>query len=50
MFLPYRSLMDWKKGAYIQDAFPALNDAEREILKTGFHPHCWKEAFGTEEQ
>lgn len=35
----------WQNGTYIQDAFPHLNDDERELIKTGIHPECFKEIF-----
>jgi hypothetical protein len=31
------------RGAKIQDAFPTLTAAQREVLMTGTHPACWDE-------
>jgi len=42
-------LTAWWKGAFIQDAFPDLSDAERELIKTGTHKECWNAMFGNEE-
>ena len=39
-------LRAWKRGALIQVAFPRLTAEERELMMTGFHPHCWDEVFG----
>ena len=36
-------------GAAIQEAYPDLNAALREQLMTGYHPECWTEMFGNEE-
>jgi len=35
----------WKNGAFIQDAFPYLSHAQREVIKTGIHPECWQQIF-----
>lgn len=35
----------YRNGALLQDAFPFLNSAEREFLKTGTPPHVWDEMF-----
>ena len=32
---------DWDDGAHAQDAFPYLNDNEREMLISGICPDCW---------
>lgn len=40
----------WERGMLIQDAFPELNPAERELLKTGTHPECWDKMFSEEEE
>jgi hypothetical protein len=34
---------------YIQDAFPTLGTADRELLKTGLHSTCWDIFFSDEE-
>lgn len=31
----------WKNGAFVQDAFPKLSLAEREVLISGCCPDCW---------
>jgi len=49
LHVPQQSIFDWKKGMYIQDAFPTLDSDDRELLKTGFHTTCWNEAFGDDE-
>lgn len=37
----------WKSGGVaLQDAFPDLAPPQREQLKTGYHPQCWKDMFG----
>ena len=40
----------YKKGDYIQDAFPTLSIADRELILTGTHQECWDLMVGTEEQ
>lgn len=34
---------------HIQDIFPYLSPAERELLLSGICPECWKNIFGGEE-
>jgi len=41
------SYLSWKDGALIQDAFPEMDAATREVIKTGTHGKCWNEMFGT---
>ena len=36
-----RALEMWQKGAHIQDMFPDLSSAEREILMSGLHDECF---------
>lgn len=37
----------WKfEGVVIQDAFPTLNDEQREFIKSGITPEEWAEIFG----
>lgn len=38
-------LKRWAAGALIQDAFPELNDDEREFIMTGITPTEWDEEF-----
>jgi hypothetical protein len=43
--------MRWRVGGYlIQDAFPTLNNEQREFIKTGYTPEDWKEMFGEDEE
>lgn len=54
IFLPIEPFeyIDWliaKPQPLIQDAFPQLNDDEREFIKTGITSAEWDEAFGEEE-
>ena len=37
----------WKQGTPIQDAMPDRPADERELIRSGIHPQCWTEAFGT---
>jgi len=39
------SLLFWRQGALIQDAFPYLNSSERELLLSGICPSCWDKMF-----
>ena len=37
----------WDSGnLLIQDAFPVLNQDEREMIMTGIHSECWNKMFG----
>lgn len=36
---------EWRNGATVQDAFPYLSAAEREILVSGICPTCWEKTF-----
>lgn len=40
---------DWVKGKLIQQAFPYLDDNQRELLITGTHPECWDEMVPEED-
>jgi len=35
----------WSEGANIQDAFPMLNQDQREFIKTGLTPEDWLMLF-----
>lgn len=35
----------WMQGALIQDAFPELDQHQRELLMTGTHEHCWEQMW-----
>ena len=39
----------WRSGTYIQDAFPDLNEDQREVLKTGICAPCWDNMFKNQE-
>lgn len=36
------------RTGYIQDIFPELNPAEREMFISGICPECWDKMFGEE--
>ena len=42
-------LLAWKGGLHIQDAFPNLSAATRELLLTGFHSDCWSKMIAATE-
>lgn len=44
-----KGVADYKAGKLIQDAFPFLNDGEREFLLTGITPEEWNTMFEDEE-
>lgn len=39
----------WKRGDYIQDAFPTMTPADREMLISGTHPACWNSLFSEDD-
>ena len=39
----------WENGMYIQDAFPYLDDVERELLLTGICGDCFDDTFSEVE-
>jgi hypothetical protein len=39
----------WRRGAFVQEAFPNTSPADRETLISGTHGKCWDEAFGEED-
>jgi hypothetical protein len=42
-----RSEVDqYRKGAFVQDAFPFMTADERELIVSGTHPACWRRLFG----
>jgi hypothetical protein len=41
---------DWKDGTLIQNAFPALDADDRELLMTGIGPKEWDEMFGEDPE
>lgn len=40
----------WVNGTLIQNAFKYLNDDEREMMITGYHPACWEKTFGGSQE
>lgn len=41
----------WRiNGELIQDVFPNSSADEREMMMTGLHPECWKQALRGEGQ
>jgi len=50
MIVDGAAFKSWKAGAYIQDAFPDLDEDQRETIKTGFHPTCWNIVFGDKSE
>jgi len=40
----------WRAGELIQDAFPELDDDQREFVKSGMTPAEWEKIFPAEEQ
>ena len=47
--VPRAGFMAWKAGTYIQDAFPHLPPADRELLISGTCGQCFDDMFGGEE-
>lgn len=39
----------WRNGAPIPDAMPERARPERETIRSGIHPECWTNAFGTDD-
>ena len=39
----------WQEGMLIQDAFPELNDDQREFIMTGVTPDEWAEIMGSDD-
>lgn len=40
----------WLEGMFIQDAFPDMTKAERELLISGTHEECWNTLFAKENK
>src|ERR1700753_2800786 len=38
-------IWDNGKGPFVQNVFPTMEPADREVLITGTHPSCWDKAF-----
>jgi hypothetical protein len=37
----------WDSGHLIQNVWPNLTPAQREMIKLGYHDDCWEETFGS---
>ena len=37
----------WDSGSLIQNVWPGLTPAQREMIKLGYHDDCWEETFGS---
>jgi len=46
VYLPADLVEKYRKGACVQEAFPALSPDQRELLISGTHPECWNNLFG----
>lgn len=44
------ALRAWQAGALVQQAFPDMSPAEREVLVSGTHPDCWQTLMGDEDE
>ncbi|MBC8522982.1 hypothetical protein H8D29_03545 [PVC group bacterium] len=42
----YGDYASWDNGTFVQDAFPYMDKAHREFIKTGTTPAEWNEMFG----
>jgi hypothetical protein len=43
--LDEEKLIRWHYGEHVQDVFPELTPAERELIVTGTHDTCWDLLF-----
>lgn len=48
LMLDSEGLEQFKRGVFVQKAFPKLNPSEREHVLTGTHPACWNKVMGDE--
>lgn len=48
--LDYDAVQKFEAGAFVQDAFPDMSPADREMLITGTHPDCWDKIFPEDEE
>lgn len=39
----------WHNGVFVQDAFPYLTAAQRELMISNTCDNCWKKFFGEDE-
>ena len=47
--LDQEAVVKWQEGQHIQNVFPEMSAADREVLITGTHPACWNKLFPEEE-
>lgn len=45
LLLDEEALIKWHYGMFIQEAFPDLTPAERELIMTGTHNDCFEMLF-----
>lgn len=43
-------VMEYNRGALLQNAFPNLSAGDREFIKSGVTDSEWKDIFGTGEE
>ena len=48
--LDRQAVTKWQEGEMIQNAFPDMSMADREILISGTHPACWDKLFPGEDE
>lgn len=48
--LDREAVVKWEAGGLIQECFPSMSAAEREVLITGTHPACWNLLFPKEDE
>jgi hypothetical protein len=46
MHLSQKDLNAWRDGMSVQEAFPYLSPASRELILTGTHNNCWPRMAG----
>jgi hypothetical protein len=45
-----KGLEKYKKGAYVQDAFPNMSVNDRELIISGMCSQCWDEMIGDDDE
>jgi hypothetical protein len=48
--VPEEQYKEWKKGAYVQSAFPELSASQREQLISGTCGPCWEKYMRFDEE
>jgi hypothetical protein len=43
-------MIEYNRGALLQNAFPNLSAGDREFIKSGVTDSEWKDIFGTDEE